>query len=809
MTPHLPCVVLAVHPVRPILRHLVMAVRVACAGVVLAPMLQIQSALAQQQSPAVARPYSIPGGPLGTVLTRFLSESGIFLAGSTELAQGRSSPGLQGPYTVQGGLQALLSGTGLEAVPSANGEYILRKVLQLHGESVLPDVTVKATADRDGVSESTGAYTARTTSTATRLNLSPRETPQSLSVVTRAVIDDFSLTSVNDMLATATGVNVELVEPDRTYFSVRGFEVSNFLVDGTGLPFATGDQLGDLDTAPYDRVEILRGANGLLSSTGNPSGTVNFVRKRPTAEFQASAALTLGSWGNKRIDGDIAGSLNQAGSLRGRLIAAEQKKDSYLDRYSLEKKLFSILFEADLTPDTLLTFGHSEQHNKPKGTMWGALPLYYSDGKPSNYATSASIGTDWSYWNTDDIQTFVELKQRLAGDWQAKGTVIRRELKSDGELFFLNGVVDRSTGKGLTSWPSKYGHSERQWGADLNATGPFNLAGRRHELVVGANWAESDNRLLSSDDDTSLPVGESEALAGRFPRPAFDAGVTGSAAFTNRQSSLYATARFNLADDLKLITGANATRATSSGMQYGIVHDYGKTKATPYIGAIYDLDHQHSLYASYAGIFSPQHQITQSGSVMKPIEGRNVEAGVKGEWFNQRLNGSLAVFRTQQNNTAEYAGFANGRSYYSGVDASTTGFEFDLSGRLSTNWDVSAGYTQFKLEDGEGNDVRTYVPRRTLRLTSTVKLPLVPGLKVGANLKWQDDIHRDQGDGVVTRQEGYALLDLMASYQIDKNLSLTAKLGNVTDKKYLTSLLWAQSYYGAPVNGSLTLQWKY
>ncbi|MCT6980900.1 TonB-dependent receptor plug domain-containing protein, partial [Salmonella enterica subsp. enterica serovar Oranienburg] len=89
-----------------------------------------------------------------------------------------------------------------------------------------------------------------------------------------------------------TGVNVERVETDRTYYSARGFDVTNFLVDGVGLPFANGQQEGDLDTALYQRVEVLRGANGLLSFTGNPSATINFVRKRPTADFQGSVGLS-------------------------------------------------------------------------------------------------------------------------------------------------------------------------------------------------------------------------------------------------------------------------------------------------------------------------------------------------------------------------------------------------------------------------------------------------------------------------------------------------------------------------------------
>jgi RNA polymerase sigma factor (sigma-70 family) len=291
-------------------------------------------------------------------------------------------------------------------------------------------------------------------------------------------------------------------------------------------------------------------------------------------------------------------------------------------------------------------------------------------------------------------------------------------LESDAELFFVIGNPDRATGAGLTSWPSKYGHTEKQWIADAHVAGPVMLGGRRHELVLGANWSRSDNALRSSDDDGSLPLTEAEMLDGTFPRPAFDQGVTGSADFINRRSSLYAVARIDATDALKLVTGVNATRSTSSGMQYGVVHDYRGTKLTPYLGSTWAFDSRHSLYASYGRIYNPQHQTDLAGAVLPPIEGSNAELGVKGEWMDGQLNGSLAVFRVRQDNTAEAAGFANGRTYYRGVDATSTGFELDVAGTLAPGWEASGGYTQLRIENPDGTAVRTYVPRKTLRLTT-------------------------------------------------------------------------------------------
>ena len=154
----------------------------------------------------------------------------------------------------------------------------------------------------------TGARTR--TSAVTGLDLSLRETPQSVTIINQDRIDDFGLTNVNELLAQVTGVNVEKVETDRTYYNSRGFDITNFQVDGIGLPLIWGIQFGDLDTVLFERVEAVRGANSMMTGTGNPSATINYVRKRPTAAFQASASAAYGSWDDYRLEADVSGPLN-------------------------------------------------------------------------------------------------------------------------------------------------------------------------------------------------------------------------------------------------------------------------------------------------------------------------------------------------------------------------------------------------------------------------------------------------------------------------------------------------------------------
>jgi outer membrane receptor for ferric coprogen and ferric-rhodotorulic acid len=168
------------------------------------------------------------------------------------------------------------------------------------------------------------------------------------------------------------------------------------------------------------------------------------------------------------------------------------------------------------------------------------------------------------------------------------------------------------------------------------------------------------------------------------------------------------------------------------------------------------------------------------------------------------------VYRTKQLNTAEQAGTTTaGKAYYRGLAAESKGVEFDLSGGLAKGLQASAGFTVMNLEDLQGNAAKTYMPRRLLRLSATYQVPALPQLRVGATANWQDDIYRNEADGAVIRQPSYATLGLMGRYDINRQLSVAVNVNNVTDKRYLTSLYWSQSYYAAPRNASVTLSWKY
>jgi outer membrane receptor for ferric coprogen and ferric-rhodotorulic acid len=668
-------------------------------------------------------------------------------------------------------------------------------------DAVMPVVTVTGVQD--------DSYTARSTRSAGRLDLTLRETPQSVSVVSRALMDDFKLNNINSVLATTTGVTVEKVETSRTYYTARGFDIVNFQYDGVGAPQVFGNMQGDLDTALYERIDIVRGANGMMASTGNPSATVNFIRKRPTAGTSASASVTLGSWDLRRVEGDVSTSLNDSGSVKGRAVLVQQDSDSYLDRYSPKKTVAYGVVEAQLGEATLLTVGHTYETNRNKGVMWGALPLYYTDGSPTDYPVGTSTSANWSRWDTTTNSTFAELSHKLGQDWNLKSTLAYITDKSDSTLQYVYGTPDKTAGGGLYAYPSRYDSRQHQTLLDISVDGEFSLGGRRHDLSFGYSGSRShlsDQSLYGRGIGTELP-GQT-AFDGSYPMPLFDAATDGSS-YEDTRNTLFLAARFNLADNWKLLSGINSTRAKSSGTSYGSSKMRAATKSTPYVGVVYDVNRWLSAYASHTEIFNPQSETDITGQTLAPIEGKTTEAGLKSALFDGRLNLSGAVFKTKQDNTAEQAGMVGAKAYYRGVNAESQGVEFDLSGELAKGWQASAGVTRLSIHGDDGQAARTYIPRTTLRLNTTYQVPGLPALKVGATAAWQSDIHIDQEPGIVTTQSSYATLGLMARYQIDRNLSLSLNLNNVTDKKYLTSLYWTQSLYAAPRNGSATLSWTY
>ncbi len=665
-------------------------------------------------------------------------------------------------------------------------------------------------------------YNAHSVSGASRLDLAISDIPQSVSVITDAQLRDFQLNDINSALDTATGVNVERIETDRTYYTARGFDITNFQIDGIGLPLTSGNNHADEDTAIYDRVEIIRGANGLMTGVGNPSATVNFIRKRPNGHNDLTLNATYGSHSNLRLEAD--GNVRINDTFSARAVAVNQTKDSYLDRYSTDKNVFYLFLEAELSDATNLSISHSYINNDAKGNNWGALPLYYTDGTPTDYNRSTNTSANWSNWKVVKNNTVAELSHYFNDDWRLRATYSHKTTDEDTELFYVYGTPDKTTGLGTTGYGSEYDLDDKHDLADIYITGDFELFDREHQLVAGINYSKmsyTDSSLYDNTTGNGYPaMPDLKLWDGNTPKPTFKDGLRGSDV-TRKQKAAYVTGRFNIIEDFHIIAGGRFNEWEAKGVSYGKEQDVKDDQFIPYYGAVYRFIPELVAYASYTETFVTQRELDINDNLLGPITGESREVGLKGEFFDKNLVASVAYFDVKQTNlatpdprTAELA--PTERRYIGSEGISSKGFEIDIAGEVYQGLNLSLGYTDF---DIDGDDVvAAYTPSKLFKFAAVYSPESIEGLAFGMNMRWQDDISRVQGkvaegfanagDTITTEQKAYAIVDLMAKYEFNENLTLSVNANNVTDEKYLTSLYWAQGYYGAPATYSATLTWK-
>jgi outer membrane receptor for ferric coprogen and ferric-rhodotorulic acid len=674
----------------------------------------------------------------------------------------------------------------------------------------LPATQVESASDSgDGLSQ---GYEGKASSSTTKLGLTDKQTPQAVTTITRQELDDFKITGIKDALRAAPSVTVEQTESDRTEFTSRGFDINTFEYDGMGMPFVGTVLVGEQDLSEYEQIDVLHGANGLMSGAGNPSATVNFVRKRPTQTFQAQIDTSVGSWDSRRVDVDVAGPLTDTGNVRGRFIYTHDKGNSWMDRYSHERNVVAGLLAFDVSDADTVTVGFSQHNSDSNGSTWGNLPLVDSDGNAIHYSgRSSSIGQPWTYWNLHTQRTFIELKHDFGNDWNATITATGVQEKQSTDMLYVGSV----TGDDALAYANHTSSEAHQLLGEAKVQGPFTLFGREHQLTFGAAYGRTHQKGHEYDeneeDGSAFNTSFGGILAGNTPMPSFGFTSEGlSQNFQDTQKSVFAGARFSLTDDLHWIAGARMLSADGKGESYGAeYYTRAHGKVTPYTGLVYDLNKQWSVYGSWTKIYTPQYNVGTDGSLLAPLEGKSMEVGVKGDVMDERLHLTAAVFKTVQRNVAVDAGFDGVQEVYTPEDFKSHGIELQASGEVIDGLDLLGGYTYVHIDNDDGDRARKYVPSHSFRGMATYRLPGIPQMKVGARVSWQTKVENDTNSAI--HQNAYGLVDLMTSYDIDSNWSTSLNLNNVTDHKYLLSLYnnAQTASYGAPRNLTASVTWKY
>ncbi len=674
------------------------------------------------------------------------------------------------------------------------------------GETELPDMVISG--------ESTSATQPPGVTTLGKVPLKPRELPQSASVIDHERLEQQNLFSLDEAMQQATGVTVQPFRLLTTAYYVRGFKVDSFELDG--VPTLLGNTASSpQDMAIYERVEILRGSNGLLHGTGNPAATVNLVRKRPQREFAASTTLSAGRWDRYRAEVDVGGPLSASGNVRGRAVAAYEDRDYFYDVADQGTRLLYGVTEFDLSPDTLLTVGAQYQHIDSITNMAG-VPMA-KDGSNLGLSRDTYLDVDWDRFKWDTYRAFGSLEQQLGGGW--KGKVSAEYQEADSRLRYAGsfGAIDPQTGDGGRLMGAAYKFKSIQRSLDANLNGPVRLFGLTHELLGGVTYAQGETRQDTARflNLPNTPVNVYRWDPHGVPRPQIGQ-YTSPGTTTTTQKGLYALGRIKLAEPLTLVVGGREswwdqdTPATrfKPGRQF-----------TPYGGLIWDFARDWSWYVSYAEVYQPQaDRQTWNSEPLSPVEGKTYETGIKGELADGRLNLSLAAFRIDlENNPQEdpdHPGPPNNPFYISGGKVRSQGFELEGTGYLTPYWSLSAGYTYTSTEylkdsqNDSGTRYSTFTPRHLLRLWSNYDLPWQDRRwSVGGGLQAQSDYSVDYR-GVSMRQGGYALVNMRLGYKIDEHWTAAVNVNNLFDRTYYQSLFnpnW-NNRYGEPRSFNVSLR---
>ena len=440
----------------------------------------------------------------------------------------------------------------------------------------------------------------------------------------------------------------------------------------------------------------------------------------------------------------------------------------------------------------------------------------YTDERFLEVPRSTHVYPDWNMMGFETTEVAVDFEHRLANGWLLKSKLMQRDQDKFWKDSYPGTGVDPDTNL-IARYNTRATDADiRQQAFDLYVSGPFDLLGRSHQLTLGynANRIFSEQRYMSGPPAYDVPLDNPDVV------PELELDYTSGYEEEVSQQGVYSQVRLSITDPLTLILGGRVsdfkregryvapstpTEWNTSGKETG--------EFTPYGGLVYYLRPNITSYLSYSDIFVPQGQRAVGGTRLDPRIGAQWEAGLKGQFFERRLNASMAIFRTRDTNRSmqdqDNPGF-----FYSAGEVEVEGWELEVSGRPTPNLNLSVGYAYINskyLEDqrNEGKVFSLFEPKHSLK--SYAKYGFTEGVLQHAFVG--GGLHINSGsDGTsnspLRSQAGYAVASAQLGYQIVEDTSVALQVNNLFDREYYARVGGLNSYntVGDPRNISLVLR---
>ena len=690
----------------------------------------------------------------------------------------------------------------------------------------LPIITVQATRDVENLP------TILSSKAATKLDLTLKQTPQAVSVITAKQIQNQQISTMADALEQVPGVYQRRygavgamgVRGESSMFYARGTPITNISIDGIASSAAVDNQMGlsvaKLNPAIYEKITVVKGVNVLSTGAGNPSASIDLSRKlatamQPTGQLNLSANSFDHAWGGFRETLDLQSPLNADKTIRGRSVIAYNQQNSFMHWGESQTGLFYGTLAIDPTPETQINLGAMYQKGDQDGLSVYGQTLF-ANGLKSTTSPRDNAAPRWTYNHTETSNAFVDIKHHFENGWHLNFNYNYLKQNTDavwGGIAYSAQTANYAQHRGAVYAGMKQ-LSAVSHGVDLSANRNYGLWGRQHDFVVGASY-----QSFNSNDVYSYTVGKDwvdlNTWNGHVAVPSdLKTGHRAITLTNTSQHGVFAATRLNLLDTVHAILGLRLSSYDILSLENGEVgHDFsGHNVVTPYAGLIVDLNQNISAYASYSNIFRPQTAQKLDKSPIGPLEGNSYEVGVKASLNEDRLNLSAAYFESHLENSLEFQGRRpNGYAYYRAVKgAITSGFELEALGQLTPALSLQAAYTQATTLD-KGKRINLEIPKQMFKLHTLYQLPAsLSQWRIGGGLRWQSDIFDATKTGaayVAHQQKAFAVADLLLKYQMNADTSLGLNINNIGNCHYRTNVL--QSTYADPRSYILSLNYRF
>ena len=613
-------------------------------------------------------------------------------------------------------------------------------------------------------------YGTDSASSATKTDTPLLQTPQSIQVVTRELIEDQASLKLEDVLRNVAGVMPGGYYGTYDFFRIRGFDAAGYTyLDG--LSVSKNSIMINRELYGLEQVEVVKGPASTLYGAGSAGGLVNMVSKRPQRDNFVQPEFTAGSWHYYQPALDANAVLNADRTLYGRLNLLYRSQDNYVDFANQDRLYLAPSLSWDIGPDTRLTLLTSYQKDDNKmgfplpavGTVLpnpnGQLPISRYIGEPAQPARVQEWAANAGYELTHRINQTWSLRQNLRYTWDRfnwDDVLYPAGLSSD--LRSLNRLPYFRSGRMGT------------FGADNSALADFSLGGVRNRVVLGLDYyyeiSAAAGAYAISSANPNLPLDLFNPQYGSVVPPRPD-NLGPLDVQNTRQLGFYVQDQVELSKRLTLTLGAREDRAGTESTGVG----QGSHKLTPRAGLTYEVIDGLAAYLNYSNSFLPQAASLSNGAPAQPETGRNLEAGVKGDLYGGRLRYTAAAYQLRRQNVVSSNPATPDIVTQSGEQRSR-GLELDSALRLLPGWDLTLAYSYIDAKvmhdlnsEAIGRPLRG-VPRNSASLWSrySIQQGTLRGLGFGLGGNWYTHQAGCDPTTLVNPASGNASCELPVAY---------------------------------------------